>query len=129
MENMIKDFLRGSIKNTLADYDFVAFFDEFKPVLHQKLTEHGLTTLEEYTVYMEDIETLSDENLEQFTIQTDYVYFGTEEKNKMVAEIAIEFNISEKESSAIVTAAIDWIGATLVLYKAGKNRVKKRKNK
>ena len=79
MENMIKEFLRCSIRNEFVGFDFQAFFDDFKLILHEKLTAHGLTTFEDYADLIEGYGVFSDSDLEMFTLKTDYVYYGEED--------------------------------------------------
>ena len=108
MENMIKEFLRCSIKNDFSKFDFQEFFDEFKPVLHEKLTAHGLTTFEDYSEMIESYGGFDDEYLQQFTIKTDYVYYSEEDVKQAILRGQYE---------AVKKAFTSMFGALEDLYK------------
>ena len=55
MDEIIKEFFRASIDRTLDDFDFEEAFEYMESVIYQKLTEHGLTTFDDYLQSYEDI--------------------------------------------------------------------------
>ncbi len=84
MEEMIKTFLRCSIKSDFNGFNFEEFFDEFMPILHEVLTRHGLTTFEDYMQWMQDMGDYSDADLEKYTLETDYVYYGPQQVREAI---------------------------------------------
>lgn len=77
-EELVKHFLRCSAANSWQYFDFEEAFNNIKIPIEERLSEHGLTSFEEYLeiqlgLYSEkDIEML--ENM--FGLQTDYVYLS-----------------------------------------------------
>jgi len=76
IQEKIKDFLRASITNDLKNYDFEDFFTDFMPLLERKLAEHGLLEFEDYLNHAEEFYSFDD--LEQYTIKTNYIHFDNQ---------------------------------------------------
>lgn len=81
MEDIIREFWKCSLKSDFADFDWHEAFGEFEPYLTRKLTEHGLTSFEEFLEDYDDTFGLhvmeSDVmNLHWAIAQNDYVQFS-----------------------------------------------------
>lgn len=88
MENMIKDFLRDSIKGNLELYDFEEFFNDFRNTLGYKLSEHGILGFDNFEERQEELYDFS--GLDQYEIITDYVYFSNEDVKNAILQAQYE---------------------------------------
>ena len=73
MENIIKDFLRSSIKNDFSDFSFDEAFQEFEYYLKRNLTMHGFCEAGEFIDSYKEFINSDYINIDAFTLHTDYI--------------------------------------------------------
>ncbi len=81
-DSIIRNFWMCSVTNRLNEFDFCRAFRQMTPKVEYKLSEHGLLEFEDFARRQDGLYNFSP--LENFAIQTNYIYLGIEEIKEAV---------------------------------------------
>lgn len=87
-KDWVKEFFECSLNGTMDEFDFEQAFEEFRPEIELKLSEHGLLGFEDYFQSFNEFHSARD--VEQFAGSTGYIHITADEVLEAIARLHYE---------------------------------------